>query len=48
LLLEVNTLPGMTENSLLPMSAQCAGRNFPGLVSDMLAPAIERFQHKWA
>ena len=48
LLLEINTLPGMTENSLLPMSAMCAGRNFNGLVSDMLAPAINRFQHKWA
>lgn len=48
LLLEVNTLPGMTENSLLPMSAMCAGRDFTHLVSDMLAPAIERFQHKWA
>ena len=30
----------MTENSLLPMSAMCTGRDFDGLVSEMLAPAI--------
>ena len=47
-LLEINTLPGMTENSLLPMSAMCTGRDFDGLVSEMLAPAIGRFQKKWA
>ena len=47
-LLEINTIPGMTENSLLPMSAECAGRGFEELVGEMLAPAIERFQRKWA
>jgi D-alanine-D-alanine ligase len=46
--LEINTLPGMTENSLLPMSALCTGRDFDGLVGEMLAPAIGRFQKKWA
>jgi len=47
-LLEINTIPGMTENSLLPMSAICTGRDFDGLVGEMLAPAIDRFQKKWA
>ena len=47
-ILEINTLPGMTENSLLPMSAICTGRDFDGLVGEMLAPAIGRFQKKWA
>lgn len=31
--LEVNTLPGMTETSLLPMAAKAAGINFPELLN---------------
>ena len=43
-LLEINTLPGMKETSLLPMSARCEGLDFTGLVRAMVTPALERFQ----
>jgi D-alanine-D-alanine ligase len=43
-LLEINTLPGMKETSLLPMSARCAGLDFTALVREMVAPALQRFQ----
>jgi D-alanine-D-alanine ligase len=43
-LLEINTLPGMKETSLLPMSARCAGLDFTGLVRELVGPALERFQ----
>ncbi|MSU47357.1 MAG: D-alanine--D-alanine ligase [Lacunisphaera sp.] len=42
-LLEINTLPGMKETSLLPMSATCVGLDFVGLCREMVAPALERF-----
>lgn len=42
--LEINTLPGMKETSLLPMSARCAGLDFTALVREMVSPAIERFR----
>ena len=42
-LLEINTLPGMKETSLLPMSARCEGLDFTGLVREMVAPALRRF-----
>lgn len=42
-LLEINTLPGMKETSLLPMSARCAGLDFTALVRELVAPALERF-----
>ncbi len=42
-LLEINTLPGMKETSLLPMSARCAGLDFTGLVKAMVEPALQRF-----
>ena len=42
-LLEINTLPGMKETSLLPMSARCEGLDFTGLVRAMVAPALQRF-----
>lgn len=42
-LLEINTLPGMKETSLLPMSARCAGLDFTGLVRELVSPAVERF-----
>ncbi len=42
-LLEINTLPGMKETSLLPMSARCVGLDFPALCREMVAPAVERF-----
>jgi D-alanine-D-alanine ligase len=43
-LLEINTLPGMKETSLLPMSARCEGLDFTALVREMAAPALRRFQ----
>jgi D-alanine-D-alanine ligase len=43
-LLEINTLPGMKETSLLPMSARCAGLDFTALVRELVLPALERFQ----
>lgn len=41
-LLEINTLPGMKETSLLPMSARCAGLDFTGLVRELVSPAVRR------
>ena len=43
-LLEINTLPGMKETSLLPMSARCAGLDFTVLVREMVGPALRRFR----
>jgi D-alanine-D-alanine ligase len=43
-LLEINTLPGMKETSLLPMSARCLGLDFPSLVKEMVTPALRRFR----
>lgn len=43
-LLEINTLPGMVETSLLPMCARCAGMDFAALVKEMVKPALERFR----
>lgn len=42
-LLEINTLPGMKETSLLPMSARSAGLDFTGLVRELVMPAVQRF-----
>lgn len=42
-LLEINTLPGMKETSLLPMSARCAGLDFTALVRELVSPALQRF-----
>ena len=42
-LLEINTLPGMKETSLLPMSARCEGLDFTALVREMVRPALQRF-----
>jgi D-alanine-D-alanine ligase len=42
-LLEINTLPGMKETSLLPMSARCVGLDFAGLVRELVTPALQRF-----
>jgi D-alanine-D-alanine ligase len=43
-MLEINTLPGMKETSLLPMSAGCLGLDFTALVRALVTPAIERFK----
>ncbi|MDI6690022.1 MAG: D-alanine--D-alanine ligase [Actinomycetota bacterium] len=40
--LELNTSPGMTETSLLPMAAKAAGMEFPDLVDKLVRLALER------
>ncbi|MFP8967134.1 D-alanine--D-alanine ligase [Pokkaliibacter sp. CJK22405] len=39
-LLEVNTVPGMTDHSLIPMAARKAGLEMPALVVEILSTAI--------
>jgi D-alanine-D-alanine ligase len=43
--LEVNTLPGMTETSLLPKAAAAAGINYPELCQHMVDLALKRKKH---
>ena len=40
-ILEVNTIPGMTETSLVPMAAEAAGLDFPALVAELCRLALE-------
>ncbi len=40
--LEINTIPGLTETSLMPMAAEAAGMSFNDLVDEMLQIAIGR------
>lgn len=42
--LEINTLPGLTESSLLPKSAACRGMDFPRLCKQMVQPALQRYR----
>jgi D-alanine-D-alanine ligase len=42
--LEVNTIPGMTETSLLPKIAKLAGFDFPGLIEEILRDVIDEGQ----
>lgn len=42
LLLEANTVPGMTEKSLVPMAAKARGVSFDELVERILAQTLER------
>ena len=42
LVLEVNTLPGMTETSLLPKAAAAAGMSYPKLCDEMTRLAMKR------
>ena len=39
-LLEVNTVPGMTDHSLVPMAARAAGMDFQQLVLRLLAATL--------
>lgn len=39
--LEVNTIPGMTETSLLPKIASLAGFNFPALIEEIIRGVID-------
>jgi D-alanine-D-alanine ligase len=42
-ILEINTLPGLTPTSLLPKSASCCGYAFGTLVRALVGPALARF-----
>ena len=42
--LEMNTIPGMTEQSLFPKSAACVGIAFEDLLKRLVDGAINRFQ----
>jgi D-alanine-D-alanine ligase len=39
-LLEVNTVPGMTDHSLVPMAARAAGLSFQQLVLTILSQTL--------
>lgn len=39
-ILEVNSIPGLTSHSLLPLSAKCSGLDFDGLIRKMISLAI--------
>jgi len=41
--LEINTLPGMTETSLLPMGAAASGLSFPGLIDEILKISLNKY-----
>jgi len=40
--LEINTMPGFTTHSLVPMAARHAGRNLPALCADLARAALRR------
>ncbi|MBN3040618.1 MAG: D-alanine--D-alanine ligase [Candidatus Omnitrophica bacterium] len=44
--LEVNSIPGLTSHSLLPLTAKVMGLSFPDLVLKMIIPAYQRFTHQ--
>lgn len=44
--LEVNTLPGMTEHSLVPKAARAAGIEFPELVEKICRLALDDFKYR--
>ncbi|ODS24924.1 D-alanine--D-alanine ligase [Candidatus Endobugula sertula] len=41
--LEVNTIPGMTKHSLIPMAAKAINLSFDDLVGEVLQAAVERY-----
>jgi D-alanine-D-alanine ligase len=41
-LLEINTVPGMTDHSLVPMAARAAGIDFDALVLRILDTSLSR------
>lgn len=43
-LLEVNTVPGMTDHSLVPMAAKAAGISFEALVGEILLASVEQLR----
>ncbi len=47
-LIEVNTIPGMTSHSLVPMAARQAGLSFEQLAVQILATSLETSMGKEA
>ena len=43
---EINTIPGLTANSLFPKEARAAGMDFPQLVEKILKLGLERFSEE--
>jgi D-alanine-D-alanine ligase len=43
--LEINTIPGMTETSLLPKAAAAAGLDFPTLCEEIVSLSMQRTHH---
>ncbi|KZE48996.1 D-alanine--D-alanine ligase [Brevibacillus parabrevis] len=46
--LEVNTLPGMTANSLFPKSATAAGMTYTQLLDRMISSSVHERKQEWA
>ena len=46
--LEINTLPGLKQTSLLPMSASAYGYDFVELMQLLVDPAVKRFRLKYS
>ena len=46
--LELNTIPGMKETSLMPLSASCQGLNFKAMLKCIIEPAILRFRSNYS
>jgi D-alanine-D-alanine ligase len=44
--IELNTIPGMTEFSLYPQAAKAAGIEFPDLLDRLIQIAVETHKHK--
>ncbi|RJQ37618.1 D-alanine--D-alanine ligase [Candidatus Parcubacteria bacterium] len=44
--LELNTIPGMTETSLLPQAAAAVGIPFPRLLDYLIVSALQKFQRR--
>lgn len=44
--LEMNTIPGMTDQSLFPKSAACVGISFEGILQKLIKGAYQRFNEK--
>ena len=42
-LLEINTLPGMTETSLFPMAAKAVGLSFEDLIDKIIKLSLEKW-----
>jgi len=42
--LEVNTLPGMTELSLVPMAANASGLDFNGLINKIILSSLKKYE----